>query len=181
MSAAISDPPGPQTIRLYVGSDATRLAAKIWPCYDTVFADFADCDTWRSDLFERHARRDGYRLAVATEDDEVVGFSWGYVGQRGQYWTDLLWDALQPDLARTWVGGHFELVELAVLPAHRRRGLGKTLHDRLLDGIQRRCLLGTTDHVGDPAVQLYLRSGWKKLGVLRAGVQLMGHEGPSVA
>jgi len=45
MSAAISDPPGPQTIRRYVGSDATRLAAKIWPCYDTVFADFADCDT----------------------------------------------------------------------------------------------------------------------------------------
>jgi len=116
MSAAISDPPGPQTIRLYVGSDATRLAAKIWPCYDTVFADFADCDTWRSDLFERHARRDGYRAAVATEDDEVVGFNWGYVGQRGQYWTDLVWDALQPDLARTWVGGHFELVELAVLP-----------------------------------------------------------------
>ena len=74
----------------------------------------------------------------------------------------------------TRVGGHFEFVELAVAPQYRRRGLGRRLHDSLLDGVGRRALLSTTDDLADPAVQLYLSSGWRKLGVLRPGTQVMG-------
>lgn len=150
------------------------LAEQVWTCYDTVFGDFDDYDTWRSDLFERHAGRAGHRLAVAVEDAQVIGFGWGYVGQRGQYWSDLVCEALPQEVTSLWVGDHFDLVELAVLPAHRRDGLGQALHDRLLDGVHRRCLLSTTDDLDDPAVQLYLRSGWRKLGTLRPGVQVMG-------
>lgn len=156
------------------GVEAVPWAAKVWPCYDTAFGDFADYETWRSDLFERHAGRDGYRLAVACENDSIIGFAWGYVGQRGQYWSDLAWDALPGDVASQWIGGHFEFVELAVLPTHRGRGLGQELHDRLLDDVRRRCLLSTSDDQDDPAVRLYLRSGWQRVGTLRPGVQVMG-------
>ncbi len=162
------------TVRVLTGGEALALADRVWPCYDQVFGDYSDLATWRSDLFERHAGRDGYRLAVHANGDLVTGFAWGYVGQRGQYWADLVHDALPRGLAETWVGGHFEFVELAVLPGHRRGGLGQALHDRLLDGVHRRCLLGTSDDPGDPAVRLYARSGWTKLGVLRPGVQVMG-------
>ncbi|MEU4198021.1 GNAT family N-acetyltransferase [Kribbella sp. NPDC026611] len=161
-------------IRLLGGVDALPLAEQVWLCYDAVFGDSADFDTWRSDLFERHAARDGYRLAIAADEGRVVGFSWGYVGQRGQYWSDLVCKALPRELADEWVGNHFEIVELAILPSHRQRGLGQALHDRILEGVDRRCLLSTSADGNDPAVRLYLRSGWRHLGMLRPGVQVMG-------
>lgn len=99
------------------GPDAAALADQVWPCYDSVLGDFDDYEVWRSDLFGRHAGREGFRLAVAVGVGTVVGFSWGYVGQRGQYWSDLAYAALPADVADEWIGGHFELVELAVLPS----------------------------------------------------------------
>ncbi len=161
-------------VRLLDGEAAVGLSAQIWPCYRDVFGDFADVQTWRDSMFDLHAARDGYRLAVATADSVVAGFSWGYVGQRGQYWTDLVCAALPASVTDEWVGGHFEVVELAVLPGYRRLGLGRRLHDTLLAGIRRRCLLSTSDDSGDPAVQLYVSCGWRKLSVLRPGAQVMG-------
>lgn len=164
----------PPHVTLLAADDALTLAARVWRCYDQTFGDFADFATWRSELFERHAGREDFRLAAAISDDEITGFAWGYVGQRGQYWSDLVHDALPADVVTRWVGGHFELVELAVLPGRRRSGLGQQLHDRLLDGIARPCLLSTNDDPDDPAVRLYTRAGWKRLGLLRPGVQVMG-------
>jgi ribosomal protein S18 acetylase RimI-like enzyme len=191
-------------VRLLGGEAAIGLAGQIWPCYRDVFADFADMQTWRDSMYDRHAARDGYRLAVAVAGSAVAGsavagsavagsavagsvvagsvvagFSWGYVGQRGQYWTDLVWEALPADVTGEWVGGHFEFVELAVLPRYRRLGVGRRLHDTLLAGISRRCLLSTSDDPDDPAAQLYSSCGWRKLGALRPGVQVMGLMPPS--
>lgn len=161
-------------VQLTTGADAIALGDQVWPCYAAVFGDFDCYERWRSDLFERHAAREGFRLAVAVEGERLVGFSWGYVGQRGQFWSDLVHEALPHDVVTDWVGGHFELVELAVLPSCRRSGLGQALHERVLDGVGRRCLLSTSDDENDPAVRLYRRSGWKRLGMLRPGVQVMG-------
>ena len=60
------------------------------------------------------------------------------------------------------------------MPGHRRNALGQALHDRLLDGVKRRCLLNTSDDPEDASVRLYNRSGWRKLGTLMPGVQVMG-------
>ncbi|GAA2758007.1 GNAT family N-acetyltransferase [Actinopolymorpha rutila] len=178
MSSTSTAKPGPNPwrLRLLTSSEALPLAAEIWTCYDQVFGDFGDYATWRSDLFARHAGRDGFRLAAATDDDQMIGFAWGYLGRRGQYWSDLVYEALPHDVASKWVGNHFEFVELAVLPAYRGNGLGRALHDLLLDGVRRPCLLSTSDEPDDPAVHLYTRSGWKSLGTLRPGVQVMGHD-----
>jgi ribosomal protein S18 acetylase RimI-like enzyme len=161
-------------IQLRDAEIAAGLARQVWPCYRDVFGDFDDFDTWRRDLFDPHAGRDGYRLAVALDGPTVAGFSWGYVGQRGQYWTDLVCAALPASVTDQWAGGHFEFVELAVSPGYRRRGLGRRLHDTLLVGISRRCLLSTADDPDDVAVRLYVSRGWRKLGMLRPGVQVMG-------
>lgn len=161
-------------VRRYGPVDGAGLAHRIWPCYDEVFGDFSDFDTWHADMFARHASRGGYRLVVATAGEAVAGFSWGYIGERGQYWADLVAGALPPNVPGEWVGGHFEFVELAVAPKFRRHGLGRRLHDTLLDGVRQQALLSTTDDLTDPAVRLYLSSGWRKLGVLRPGTQVMG-------
>lgn len=184
----MSDPSPQLEVRRFGSTEGIRLAALIWPCYDEVFGDFDDFRTWNDDLFARHATRSGYRLVVAVDGAAVAvdgaaepadraavaGFGWGYTGERGQYWTDLVCDALPGSVTDEWVGGHFEFVELAVAPPYRRRGLGRRLHDTLLEGVSRRALLSTTDDLADPAVRLYLGSGWRKLGVLRPGTQVMG-------
>jgi ribosomal protein S18 acetylase RimI-like enzyme len=165
-------------VRRY-GPAGAGLADRIWPCYDEVFGDFGSFDTWRADMFDRHAARSGYRLVVAAQGAVIAGFSWGYIGERGQYWADLVAGAL-PGVAEEWVGGHFEFVTLGVAPKYRGRGLGRQLHDTLLDGVSRKALLGSADDPADPAVQLYLSSGWRKLGILRPGTQVMGRTSTSV-
>jgi ribosomal protein S18 acetylase RimI-like enzyme len=170
----MSDPSPQLEVRRFGSPEATRLAALIWPVYDEVFGDFDDFRTWNDDLFRRHATRSGYRLVVATDGAAIAGFGWGYLGERGQYWPDLVCAALPGSVTDEWVGGHFEFVELAVAPQYRRRGLGRRLHDTLLDGVGQRALLSTADDLADPAVQLYLGCGWRKLGVLRPGTQVMG-------
>jgi ribosomal protein S18 acetylase RimI-like enzyme len=159
------------------GSAALIFGAKVWRCHHRVFGDdFPDYATWYSELFAEHAVREGHRLALAQESDIVIGYAWGYIGQRGQHWSNLLCDSLPEGIASEWVGGHFDVVELAVLPEHRRGGLGQALHDCLLEGLTGKCLLGTSSDPDNPAVRLYTRSGWKTLGALRPGMQVMGLE-----
>jgi ribosomal protein S18 acetylase RimI-like enzyme len=161
-------------VEIQTRTDVDHLAAQIWPVYQTVFGDFDSYEIWRADLFDRHAARDGYRLVTAVDGSTLAGFGWGYTGQRGQFWSDLVCNSLPTAITDEWVGGHFELVELAVLPEYRGQGVGRALHDKLLESVTGRCLLSTTDDPADPAVRLYLSSGWRKLGVLRPGVQVMG-------
>jgi len=120
----MSEPYQPVEVRPYDPRDSGELADRIWPCYQAVFGDFDDLETWRHNLFARHAARVGYRLVAAMAGRTVVGFAWGYIGQRGQYWTDLVCDVLPRDVTDHRVGGHFEFVELAVLSGYRRQGLG---------------------------------------------------------
>jgi ribosomal protein S18 acetylase RimI-like enzyme len=174
MSAVMSDQLPHFRLEHHGQSSGVKLAEQIWPCYDEVFGDFSDFATWRTDMFARHATRSGYRLVVIRKDAAVTGFSWGYLGERGQYWADLAANALPVRTADEWVGGHFEFVTLGVAPEYRRRGLGRRLHDALLDGVTQKALLSTADDPADRAVQLYLSSGWRKLGLLRPGTQLMG-------
>ena len=161
-------------ITLHTSRHALLMADDVWPCYRQVFGGFDDLNAFRAELFDRHARREGFCLVTASDAGTVVGFSWGYIGQRGQFWSDLVGEALPDDIVNQWIGGHFEFVELAVSASFRGRGLGVVLHDRLLADVERRCLLSTVDDPADPAVRLYLRAGWHRLGTLRPGVQVMG-------
>lgn len=119
MSAVTSDQSPHFDVRCYGPAAGVGLAHRIWPCYDEVFGDFDDFETWHADMFARHATRNGYRLVVATQGTAVAGFSWGYIGERGQYWADLVVGALPGRVADEWVGAHFEFVEL---PSHRSTG-----------------------------------------------------------
>lgn len=140
-------------------------AEELWPVYDAVFADQPDAATWRAEVWDRHVARAGFRLARAYDGGALVGFAYGYTGEAGQWWTDHAREVLPAHVADAWLGGHFEVVTLGVLPAARRAGTGRALMASLLDALpHERLLLMTTSDPVDPGRRLYAATGWQVLG-----------------
>jgi ribosomal protein S18 acetylase RimI-like enzyme len=146
-------------------SVSERDTRELWPVYSAVFDDQPDLETWRASTWDRHSARPGFRIARAFEDDRLVGFAYGYTGERGQWWTDRAFEVLPPDVARAWLGGHFELVSIGVLPDQRRGGIGRALLRTLMTDLphERRLLMATSDELG-PARRLYAAEGWRVIG-----------------
>jgi len=110
-----------------------------------------------------HAARDGFKLVISEDGDKLTGFAYGFTGHRGQWWSDRVAEAVSPELAAEWIGGHFEVVELAVVVEAQRQGLGTALMDALMTGLPHRKALLTTYAEDRPAARLYRRMGWKLL------------------
>jgi len=130
-----------------------RELAEIWP----------DASRARIDeILPRHVTRDGFRFLGAFADDRVVGFVYGYRGAGGQWWHDRVAAALGPDGTERWLPpGHFEFTELHVRPEYRRRGIGGSLHDALLEGLEAPTTVLSTQTDNEPAIALYLGRGWQ--------------------
>ena len=154
-------------MRLQVDGAATVAdGVALWPVYDAVFGDHASYESWRDAVWDRHRARTGFRLARAhTAGGTLVGFAYGYTGERGQWWTDHAREALPPEVADDWLGGHFELVSIGVLAGERGRGIGRRLLRVLFDGTGHdRLVLMATGDGADPARRLYATEGWRILG-----------------
>ncbi|MBC7632369.1 GNAT family N-acetyltransferase [Aeromicrobium sp.] len=122
-----------------------------------------DATNFAESTLTRHAKRTGFRLVVSTTDDVVSGYGYGFTGGHGQFWSDWLAGAAPSDIVETWVGDHFELVDLVVDPAHRGQGIAGQLHDHLVvDLPQERALLATAPDDG-AAARLYEGRGWTVL------------------
>lgn len=148
----------------------------VWSVYEAVFGDFSDEDTWRAVVWDKHTARHGFRVARAFEDEVLVGFAYGYTGDKGQWWTDNALETLNPDVGEAWLGGHFELVSLGVRESARGTGIGRELMRALLDGLlHERSVLMTSSDASDPARRLYESEGWHVLGPgIREGTVIMG-------
>lgn len=123
----------------------------------------AEVARFTTEQLPKHVQRKGFRIAEATVDGVLVGFAYGYTGERGQWWSDQVVARIPSALAEEWVGGHFEFVELAVDPAAQGRGIGAALHDALLSGLPQGKALLSTYHDDRPAPRLYRRRGWRVL------------------
>ncbi|QIG42692.1 GNAT family N-acetyltransferase [Nocardioides anomalus] len=164
-----------------VGSVTVADTVELWPVYDAVFGDHASYDEWRAEVWDRHVEREGFRLARARRDGELVGFAYGYTGQRGQWWTDHVAAVLEPAVAEEWLGGHFELVSIGVLPSARGAGVGGRLLEAVCAGLaQERWLLTTTADAADPARRMYAAHGWSVLGPgIGPGTVVLGRLNPA--
>ena len=154
---------------------------ELWPVYDAVFGDVPDVDAWRSQTWDLHVARDGFRVARAYDEQaggprRLVGFAYGFTGEHGQWFTDQAARVLPPDVASEWLGGHFDLVSLGVLEQWRGRGLGRGLLRALTRDLPHaRWTLMTTADADDPARRLYASEGWEVVGPgLRDGQVIMG-------
>jgi len=133
--------------------DYRRAIAAIWP----------DASRDRvAEILPRHAARDGFRFLGAFSDEELLGFTYGYLGAAGQWWHDRVARALGADGAARWLPpGHFELTELHVHADHRRRGIGGALHDALLASVTAPTAVLSTQTDNRPALALYTGRRWQ--------------------
>jgi ribosomal protein S18 acetylase RimI-like enzyme len=133
--------------------------------YRAAFADEAGGAS--PDFLDRelrvHRDREGFSFVGAVDGGELIGFVYGVTGRRGQWWSDHVALHAPVELVDVWVGGHFEVVELAVLPEARGRGVGAALMIALLEDRPEPCALLATWQHDSPSRRLYERLGWIEL------------------
>ena len=117
----------------------------------------------REEIMRRHLGRRRFAAYLALEGDALMGFAYGYAGGPGEYWYDLVYQAMPPAMRAEWLAEHFEFVELLVAPGARGQGLGARLHDRLLEGRPEPVALLTVRAGNAPALSLYRKRGWEVL------------------
>lgn len=151
------------------------MTTAVHELYDEVFSDQPNQTAWRQ-MWDLHSGREGFRIATAHQGPACVGFVYGYTGQAGQWWTDEARRVLPAEVGDRWLGGHFEVVSLAVSPDHRGAGIGRALMESLLETVpHQRAVLMTDARGSHRAHRLYSRTGWRALGAgLRPGTVIMG-------
>jgi ribosomal protein S18 acetylase RimI-like enzyme len=118
-------------------------------------------------IMERHAGHPAFRAFVAERSRDVVGFGYGFHGEPGQWWHDVVRGQLVriggEDHARHWLDDAWEVAELHVHPAAQGQGLGRGLITQLCaDRPERTVVLSTLD-AQTPARNLYRSLGLSDL------------------
>ena len=112
----------------------------------------------------KHVSYDGFACRAALLDDgTLVGFAYGYTTKPGQWWHDLVRNAVTPEDARDWLFDAFELSELHVLPEYHGIGIGRRLLTSLAGGIPHAAMLLSTPDHDTRAFRLYRDTGFVDL------------------
>lgn len=130
----------------------------------------------RDSILDRHASSPGFRALAALVPSpygggpQVAGFTYGFHGEHGQWWHDMVSSALALATsprgtagATEWIDDSFEVAELHVVPSCQGGGIGRTLLLRLLDGRPERTALLSTQDAETPARRLYRGVGFSDL------------------
>ena len=144
--------------------------------YLAIYADAMDADPstlpGRRELMRRHAACPQFRALVTRAADgtgrgPVVGFAYGFHGQRGQWWYDAVWNALAGSVgvgaAATWMADCLEVAEVHVYKRHQRAGIGTRMLMTLASGRAERTAVLSTPDRDTTARRLYRRLGFSEL------------------
>ena len=112
----------------------------------------------------KHSTYEGFRgFIIMTEEDRVIGFAYGYTSLPGQFYHELLAKELNEKEYKLWLQDCFEFVELAVHPSYRKKGYGKMLITKLLEDVDNKTTILTTQMDNTSARSLYESLQWKVL------------------
>jgi GNAT superfamily N-acetyltransferase len=133
-------------------------------------------DEWAGRSLPVHAGRRDFVFLVALERDELVGFGYGYTGERGQWWSDAVARSLSPPQRERWLDPpHFEVVELHVRPSRQRSGIGSALLAQLLSRQPHDRALLSTQTASGKARGFYGKNGWTELADVDFGAGYPGY------
>jgi ribosomal protein S18 acetylase RimI-like enzyme len=155
----------------------------------------------RESIMDRHAANPGFRCLTAAADGVLAGFIYGFHGQNGQWWHDMVAGALAVDpgagysnqaayldrtsglasdrtggsTATAWLDDSFEIAELHVLPSYQGMGIGRSLLLSLTAGREERTAVLSTADAPTRARRLYRGVGFTDL---LTGFRFSGSEPP---
>jgi ribosomal protein S18 acetylase RimI-like enzyme len=147
----------------------------------------------REAIMDRHAASPGFRCLTATADGVIAGFTYGFHGETGQWWHDMVAGALAVNpgagyqdrgthadqtgggTAAGWLDNSFEIAELHVLPPYQGMGIGRSLLLSLTSGRQERTAVLSTADAPTRARRLYRGVGFTDL---LTGFRFSGSEPP---
>ncbi len=118
----------------------------------------------RRQIVLRHLNQPGVACLGATnQDGRLVGFVYGMPNDRAHWWSTIVQPYLQRAGHDDWLDTSFVIVELHVLPAYQRHGIGRRLITGLTDPVgQPRSLLSALD-LESPARRFYRSLGYTDL------------------
>ena len=131
----------------------------------------------RYTIMERHSTYPAFRALVAERHTAlrlpvgigtIAGFAYGFRGAEGQWWHDVVRQALLDvggrQHAETWLTDAFEVAELHVHPAFQGQGVGRRLLTALCAGrAEQTVVLSTLDRPASRARRLYTSVGMTDL------------------
>jgi len=112
--------------------------------------------------FGRQRRQPGFVLAEARHGGYLVGYAFGVPLRPATSWWRDLTAPLPEELTAEHQGRTFALAELTVRAAWRRQGIGRDLHDLILDGRAEDRATAAIPVAAVPAQGAYQRWGWRK-------------------
>jgi GNAT superfamily N-acetyltransferase len=162
------------------GEDIAALRAEACgapPHRDSVSRDGASRDGASRDgadggfgrRFGRQRRQPGFVLAEARHGGYLVGYAFGVPLRPATSWWRDLTTPLPEELTAEHPGRTFALAELTVRAAWRRQGIGRDLHDLILDGRAEDRATAAIPVAAAPAQGAYQRWGWRKAARNHAG------------
>src|SRR5215467_5917492 len=145
-----------------------------------IYADAMDADIellpGRRELMRRHAGYPAFKALQASAAGpphpgdgplRVLGFSYGFHGQPGQWWYDAVSAALRrangPAITANWLADCIEVAEVHVRKDQQRCGIGTRLLTALVAGRPERTALLSTPDRDSTARRLYRRMGFRDL------------------
>jgi ribosomal protein S18 acetylase RimI-like enzyme len=130
----------------------------------------------REAIMDRHAAGPGFRGLTALVNGQIAGFTYGFHGENGQWWHDMVAAALatrsrvgvstegsRDEAPCAWLDDSFEIAELHVLPAWQGRGIGRSLLLTLASGRPERTAVLSTADAPTRARRLYRGLGFTDL------------------
>lgn len=146
----------------------TKVIEECASLYCGIFRESPWNEEWEANIVSRDMREQatifGFQGLMATEEGEVIGFTWGYIISEQDMRRSAGHDKL--DFLFTKGKKIFYVDELGVDSAHRGRGIGKKMSQGLIDLARNSAattIILRTDKKAEAARDLYLRLGFEDL------------------
>ncbi|MFE1169524.1 GNAT family N-acetyltransferase [Nocardiopsis sp. NPDC058789] len=118
----------------------------------------------RAAVMTSHAGYPGFGSVVALEGDRPLGFAYAFHGHEGQWWHDVVIEALRlhgrSRHVRRYLADPLEIAEVHVLPDAQNRGVGRSLLHALCAGRPERTAVLSTRTGPTAARHLYRSCGF---------------------